>query len=277
MVVDGFPHDLNIKKYNQSNKVEIHALNRSYTFNWGFFFSNIYYDESYISLSKEVEGQIEFNKGLISAPIDVAKNLEESFFNKYLGKNICFKKELANEWFYYCKKNKKFNIKEFRSIYLKSTDLEIIFELDYEDLFYEKNNKLYFLICFETDKPEDNKFNEISEWIFGKPFMKKYQFSFDVENRIIRFYENLNGYIHNTTKNTNLKYTYSNILLSIKNIPFIIFFLFIVFLSFLYILKYSKNGKKKSNRKTKIDKNEEGKEYIELEDNLITNNKPTNI
>ena len=111
MVVDGFPHDLNIKKYNESNKVEIPALDRTYTVNWGFFFPNIYYDESYISLSKEVDGQIEFNKGLISAPVNAAKNLEESFFNKYLEKNICFKIELINELFYYCKKNKKFNVK----------------------------------------------------------------------------------------------------------------------------------------------------------------------
>ena len=180
MVVGGFPHDLNIKKYNESNKIEIRGLNRGYTVNWGFFFSNIYYDEPYILISKDVEGQIEFNKGLISAPIDVAKNLEESFFNKYLGNNICFKKEIANEWFYYCKKNKKFNIKEFRSIYLKSTDLEIIFELDYEDLFYYKNNYYLFLITFKG-----------KIWNLGELFYKKYYIFYNQDSKTCGYYKGM--------------------------------------------------------------------------------------
>ena len=217
--------------------------------------------------------------GAIKGPYIYKKLIEKDFFNELKEKDICSINREGKKLIYVCKSKYKNEIKEkFPTLYFYHKNFNYTFELDYEDLFYEKNNKLYFLICFETDKPEDNKFNEISEWIFGKPFMKKYQFSFDVENRIIRFYENLNGYIHNTTKNTNLKkYTYSNIFLSIKNIPFIIFFLFTVFLGFLYILKYSKIDKKKSNRKTKIDKDEEGKEYIELEDNLIVNNKPTNL
>ena len=112
MIVDGFPHDVNMKKYNKNNKVEIGGINRGYTINWGFYFSNIYYDEPYISISKEnnIEGQIEFNKGLILAPFEAAKKFEDLFFNEYIDKKICFKIEEITEMFYYCQKDKKFNV-----------------------------------------------------------------------------------------------------------------------------------------------------------------------
>ena len=62
-----------------------------------------------------------------------------------------------------------------------------IFELTYKDLFLEKDNKLYFLIIFESSKY--NNYFEI-----GKIFLKKYTFTFNQYNKHIGYYnKNLNN------------------------------------------------------------------------------------
>lgn len=262
------------------------AINKLGEYLWSMDIDKLFYENKENGLVLLTEEHYKVNEdqyyvilnpryGAIKGPYIYKKLIEKDFFNELKEKDICSLNRKHKKLFYTCKSKYKNEIKEkFPTLYFYHKDFNYTFELDYEDLFYEKNNKLYFLICFDTGMFGDDKFTEISDWIFGKPFMKKYQFSFDVESRIIRFYENLNGYANNTNKNTHLnKYIYSNNFLSIKNLPFIIFFLLILFFSFFYILKSFKIRKTKFVKKTKIDKIEEGKEYIELEDNLIVNNK----
>ena len=59
--------------------------------------------------------------------------------------------------------------------------LEKEFILTYNDLFIEKGNKIYFLIIYDNTI----RFN----WILGKPFLKKYFFSFNYDKKILTFYE----------------------------------------------------------------------------------------
>jgi hypothetical protein len=67
--------------------------------------------------------------------------------------------------------------------------------LEFDDLFYEINDTLYFLVCYDKGIGDD-AFTKISEWVLGRPFFKKYQLSFDVEKKRVIFYENLSGYPH---------------------------------------------------------------------------------
>ena len=63
-------------------------------------------------------------------------------------------------------------MKSFPTIYLKSVNLNYIFELNYKDLFTEeKDGKIYFLMIIEING--DNLIK------FGKPFLKKYTFTVD--------------------------------------------------------------------------------------------------
>ena len=60
------------------------------------------------------------------------------------------------------------------------------FNLTYEDLFIELNEKYFFLINFKYTNE-----NELREyWDFGSPFLKKYSFICDRDNNIIGFYNN---------------------------------------------------------------------------------------
>lgn len=184
LVVDGFPHELNEKLYKKEKFASIEAINSGYTYNWGIIFDSIYYNEQTFELSKDLKTSFEFDFGLISAPNNVAKTLENSFFNKYISKNICFRNYFGvyKESFIYCKNTKEFNPKEFQSIYFKSIKLEIIFELDYQDLFYYKDDFVYFLITFKEGE---------SLWRLGEVFLKKYYIVFNQDSKTMGYYQGM--------------------------------------------------------------------------------------
>ena len=71
------------------------------------------------------------------------------------------------------------DIKYFPNLYFLSRKLSFIFELNYNDIFLEQNNKIYFLII--------GKDMYKSVWKFGKIFMKKYPFIFDQDRNTISF------------------------------------------------------------------------------------------
>ena len=56
------------------------------------------------------------------------------------------------------------------------------FELTYDDLFREKGDKIYFLIWFSTSVK--------TAWEIGYPFMKKYLFNYNFDNKLVSFYNN---------------------------------------------------------------------------------------
>ena len=105
----------------------------------------------------------------------------------------------------------------------------------------------------------------------GKPFLDKYQFSFDVENNEVSFYENKNGYknktiiIKNPNKKENLphrnvKNNKNNKLLS--SIAFAVLSISIILLSILCVLYQLRKKHKKF-----VDESEN---EIELKSNLTS-------
>ena len=54
------------------------------------------------------------------------------------------------------------------------------FELTFDDLFRPKGEKIYFLIWFSTTVNP--------HWEMGLPFMKKYVFNYNYDNKLISFY-----------------------------------------------------------------------------------------
>ena len=57
------------------------------------------------------------------------------------------------------------------------------FTLTYNDLFLEKGDKLYFLVTFDL-------LNSLITWILGKPFLKKYFFSYNYNQKVLAYYGN---------------------------------------------------------------------------------------
>ena len=180
---------INYYKYKNCSKNQLISIYSSSVdsslSNWSIKFNNIYY---IFGNKKENEVykiiNFDFNNFLISAPNSYKYIIKFQFFNNYLFKGYCHLYSDLGFETYYCDKSDNFtisNLKVFPSIFLQSNELQYTFELNYEDLFIEKDNKFWFLIIFPN-------YNEISEWYFGSIFLRKYNLLFNYDSKIISFY-----------------------------------------------------------------------------------------
>jgi hypothetical protein len=183
MIVDHFPHDLHNQKYNASNFKIVNAITSikgNSNIIWGIQFQNILYGQEKLNLDSESQDianiLVDFN--LISAPEVVGQYFEEHFFKEFLSKNICFKKNLGNEYFIYCNNVKEFDRTKFQNLIFKSNNLDVTFRLNYNDVFYVKDNYIYFLILFKANI-----------WNFGKIFLQKYYLVFNQDAKTIGYYK----------------------------------------------------------------------------------------
>ena len=69
--------------------------------------------------------------------------------------------------------------KSFPNVYFYSEQLFLAFSLNSDDIFYEYNNKIYFLIVYKDTVK--------TFWKLGKIFLKKYPFMFDYDRKIISY------------------------------------------------------------------------------------------
>ena len=88
--------------------------------------------------------------------------------------------------------------KKFPALKFKQKNFLYTFTLTYDDLFREKGDKIYFLIYFTS--------TITLSWEMGYPFMKKYLFNYNYDNKVVSFYhsylrddaneENFRGYFN---------------------------------------------------------------------------------
>ena len=150
---------------------------------------------------------------------------------------------------YSCNKE-KFTIEEMRKfpeIKFIKNDLEESFVLTYEDLFFNKGDKIYFLVVFHRILKDI--------WELGKPFLKKYTFAFNFDSKLIWYYKINKNENKNDIKPDNKSFFKDNIIFI-----FIIIILSLV-LGFLFFLL----GRMIYNQKKKVIKAEELDEEIDYE------------
>ena len=142
------------------------------------------------------EISINYGLGIILSTAEYFNKILEIFFNKYINKNICKinieRRNINNNYHVIsCQKSEEFKIEDFPSLYLFKEEFDFIFELNYNDLFERIDNYYIFKIIyfpFSCDNFE-----------LGKPFLKKYQMSYNVEMSTIHFYKK-NNRINNIIK-----------------------------------------------------------------------------
>ena len=110
--------------------------------------------------------------------------IKEYYFKEYISENICLEKSLTlsqgfQEHIIICDSSMKKNLKSFPSLHFFNIGYEYTFNMDYNDLFIEIENKIYFLIV-----GKDMKSNI---WSLGKTFMKKYPLIFNEDKKTISF------------------------------------------------------------------------------------------
>ena len=176
---------------------------------WGLLFQVFYKkknnenENTYIYMNSFVS-EFDFGINTIIGTFEYFQNIRNDYFNDYINKKICKISYMRSTYKYiYCDAvNFGINdLKNFPTLNFRNKDLRYIFSLNYEDLFYlSSDNKYYIFDIMITTDYQDNNSNE--KWVFGLPFWRKYQFSFDIDNKLIYYYNKDGYFIDKTTHNT---------------------------------------------------------------------------
>ena len=194
---------------------------------WTITFDDVFFNEYKIIDCRDAKFNLDF--GLISIPEYFMKYL----IHKYVDNINCKKIESYFYGYISFACNKNFNISQFPSFKFFNREFRANLTLDYNDLFYEYENLNYSLIC----SGKDDKYL----WVLGKPFLKKFQFVFDPDNKLIAYYQHDEKFIFN-----------KNIIYSIITIVMIIIIIFLIL-----FIKYMIKKK----RKIRVNEIEEIYEY----------------
>ena len=174
-----FPHMYNNLFLKENLRFTSTSFNEN-NLDWNIFFDKIIFNNNkeQIIFKGSTICELNLERDLIKAPFEY-----KFIFIKYIfNQSKCEEINVNTNIFYVC--DKKTKIYKLPSIQFKSRDLNFTFEMTYKDLFKEINGKLFFLIYFnKLDK------NQFKFWILGKPFIKKYQFIFEQEKRLVGFYQ----------------------------------------------------------------------------------------
>ena len=189
------PHEFNPELYNEKDLYGSGSYSDETVPYFNFKINSIYFDSSLNKTDKIYVTDLEEillipTNGLIKGSQDYEKKIEINFFDYFISQNKCFKeyrvknsKDSFRTFICYNKENIKEELKEkFPILKFNQKNFYYTFELNYDDLFKEKGDKIYFLIWFSTSKK--------TAWELGYPFIKKYLFIYNYDNKIVSFYNN---------------------------------------------------------------------------------------
>ena len=254
LFLGGYPNEIfkdKIKyKIENQRTTYIKSYNR-FKPHWGFQCDKILSGEQNI---EKLDIALHHNLGVIYGTTDYQEHIEKIFFNNYLTLKICTKEDDGNYTIYFCDKA-KFNeeeMKKFPELKFVKTDLEESFNLTYQDLFFTKGNKVYFLIVFHY------LYNEV--WEMGKPFLRKYAFAYNFDSKLIWYYKDIDGEEIPDNKNNN---NFIKLIIMIVSLSILLGVLSFIIGRYIYL--------KKKNKKYKAEELEE--EVMKTNDN---NNNNTN-
>lgn len=134
--------------------------------------------------------ELDYHSGGVIAPGNL-RNFYHRVFEEYFLKGECFNDTVSkSKTFYYCKNNKETISKiksSFPGINFRSHDLNFNFTLDSDDLFLEEKGYVYCLLYFSSSSSSYS-----SRWTMGKPFLKKYPFTVNIDEKYFTFYYDTN-------------------------------------------------------------------------------------
>jgi len=191
LILGASPHEYNSKKYNEDYRKKVNSLIRDDgSFFWDIKVNEILFKNgTELILNNEVNQylkcSLEPSLGVIFGTKGYKNYIEENIFNDLMkNQKKCFRSYpyiLSQYITYYCKKEIKQYLKDkFSPIIFQHRYLNKSFELNYDDVFKEKGDYIYFLVFFDR---KDGDF-----WRLGKPFLYKYLFSYDYVGRVIYYY-----------------------------------------------------------------------------------------
>ena len=144
-IIGKFPHEINKKKYNKNNYIEI--LPEIKNKNIQIRLNDINYGK--YEIESVIDCVLSYEDSLLRGTRKYKEIVLNKFFNEYIENNHCFNTTigLLGAYIYYC--DDTINITKFQPLIFTLYESNYTFELDYNDLFIKKktlNNK--FIIFF---------------------------------------------------------------------------------------------------------------------------------
>ena len=175
------PHNYNPDKYKLEKMNSIESAQADYNLYWQLSMNEIYFklynekNESIQINTTSLNVGLNHNLNIIIAPVEFYELIEKGYFVK---KN-CKKNYLANNFINFdCDSFE--DIKDFPTIYFLHRALRYTFEINYKDIFIEYNVRYMCKIWIDMGYRKN--------WRMGKPFLKKYFFSYNTDKKVIGFY-----------------------------------------------------------------------------------------
>ena len=167
-----------------------------------FYYNSTEINETIIVNRENNKFTIVHDYGFIIGSNNYKELIYNNYFENLINKKICVleksEQTIYNYSFDYIdtdgsysmficdKKKMKDYIKQFPTLYFSNIDYNYIFEMTYQDLFFNINNYYYFMIIF----PNNQSGKGLDEnWYIGLPFLKQYQFVFNFDSKSIDLYK----------------------------------------------------------------------------------------
>ena len=194
-----YAYTANINKNNEDNKILLE---------WGILLQIFYEieennEKNNIYLNSYIF-EFDYTLNGIIGTYEYFQKIQKHYFNTYISKNICksyFLGRMSYKFIYCNAESFTINdLQKFPSLNFKNKDLGYIFTLTYEDLFLLTQDKKYYIFSVIITNTDDEI--EEEKWVLGLPFWRKYQFSFDIDNKLIYFYNKNGKFIDKRTHKT---------------------------------------------------------------------------
>ena len=189
LIIGAAPHQVRPGNYLESDLYMTHAKLMNDVFFWEIKFTSVYLNDNVSNKRYNLipsNGLISINDNFIHSPKDYFNNIRsiyfEQFFQNYKCKIDTVEKKYERYFVIYChQKNFTQNdMQKFPILSLQSSDLNFIFNFDYNDLFLKAKDKYIFKIIYSGD---------LGYWKLGKTFLEKYQFVFNYDSKMFGFYQ----------------------------------------------------------------------------------------
>jgi hypothetical protein len=177
LIIGAYPHVYD-NKFNEKNFFYSKAGSNKNGVNWVLNFDIIRYNNKSVNVGSK-KSLINIEYGLIQAPFKYKNYFKNNFYGDRCSEKF---NDRRNVTIVHCSSN--FDITSFKDLIFELKDIETQFVFTYKDLFIKENNEYIFGIVFDEDVDAKDP-----TWIFGKPFMKKYELVYDLDRKIIGLYK----------------------------------------------------------------------------------------
>ena len=206
LIIGQYPHLIDKYKniYHEQQFQMTSTFIPSYDQYFDFKFRSVFWNGTEVeSLSV---GHVEIESGIIIGSMKFCE-ISWDFFAPHFRKKKCSFADVHVLYeSYICDDYEDFDITKFPNIEFYVNDADYRFILTYEDIFIKKDGKIYFMICF-------NKKGYDVTWNLGNLFLKRNMIVFDMDRKIMGFYNqnieynspsNYNDNINNNKNDTKI-------------------------------------------------------------------------